>query len=150
MDTLAHALWSYIIFQKSGNVSLAILFGVLPDLLSWTIFMFFPKKNFNWKKPNLKLIPRWVFTLYGITHSIFVISVVFLIVYTITKTIPVFLIAWPIHVLMDIPTHRKDFLPTPFLWPFSDYAFPGISWGTKKFMITNYTIIIILLIYSLF
>jgi len=113
------------------------------------LFVFFPKKNgFNWKKkPDLSLIPKWVFTLYGITHSLFVISLVFLFVFLIFQTIPIYLLAWPIHVLMDIPTHRKDFLPTPFLWPFSNYAFPGISWGTKKFMITNYTLIIFFLIY---
>ena len=149
MDTLAHALWSYIIFHNYEFVWWAVLFGMLPDLLSWTVFMFFPKKNgFNWKKkPDLSLIPTWVFTLYGITHSIFVIGAVFFIVFLIYGFLPLFLLAWPIHVLIDIPIHRKDFLPTPFLWPISNYKFPGISWGTKKFMIINYLLIILFLIY---
>ena len=151
MDTFAHAFWSYIIFHQSEYVWLAVLFGVLPDLLSWTIYSIYPKKKeFNWKKPNFDLIPNWVFTLYGITHSLCVITFVFSIVFIIFQQIPIFLFAWPLHVLIDIPTHKKDFLPTPFLWPFSKYAFPGISWGTKKFTIANYSLIILFLIYILF
>ena len=151
MDTFAHAFWSYIIFHQSEYVWLAVLFGVLPDLLSWTVFMFYPKKKgFNWKKPNFNLVPKWVFTLYGITHSFFVMAAVFLVVLLIFKTIPIYLFAWTIHVLIDIPTHTRDFLPTPFLWPFSKYAFPGISWGTKRFMIINYSLILLFLIYIYF
>ena len=151
MDTFAHAFWSFIIFYQSEYVWLAVLFGVLPDLLSWTMFMFYPKKKeFNWKNPNFDLVPRWVFTLYGITHSLFVMGAVFLTVFLIFKTIPIYLFAWTIHVLIDIPTHTKDFLPTPFLWPVSKYAFPGISWGTKKFMIANYSLIILSFIYILY
>jgi len=147
MDTLAHALWSYIIFYRTENIWLAILFGVMPDLLSWGIYMLYTKKGFTWKKPKISLIPRWVFTLYGITHSIFVMTLAFFIVFLLFKTIPIFLYAWTVHVLIDIPTHRKDFLPTPFLWPFSNYAFPGINWANKPFMITNYALIIVFLIY---
>jgi len=152
MDTLAHAFWSYIIFHNSELVILAVLFGVLPDLLSWTLFMFYPKKGkFDWKKnPDLNLIPKWVFTMYGVTHSIFSIFFIFIMVFLFFKQIPIYLWAWPIHVLMDIPTHTKDFLPTPFLWPFSNYKFPGISWGTKKFMVANYSLIILSLIYIIF
>jgi len=150
MDTFAHAFWSFIIFYQSEYVWLAVLFGVLPDLLSWTIFTLFPKKKgFTWKKPNFDLVPRWVFMLYGITHSIFVIATVFLLVFFIFGFLPIYLLAWPLHVLIDIPTHKKDFLPTPFLWPVSKYAFPGISWGTKKFMIANYSLIILSLTFIL-
>ena len=148
MDTFAHGLWSYIIFSKSKYIWLAILFGILPDLLSWTVYMVYRMFNkIPFGPPNLNSIPKWVFTLYGITHSIFVIAVVFLIVFLIFKHIPIFLLAWPLHVLIDIPTHTKDFLPTPFLWPFSSYAFPGISWGTQWFMITNYSLIVFFLIF---
>lgn len=148
MDTFAHGVWSYIIFHSSKYVWLAVLFGILPDLLSWMIFTFYPYKNgFDWKNPDFNLIPKWVFTLYGITHSLFVIVAVFLVVFLIFKTIPIYLFAWPLHVLIDIPTHTRDFLPTPFLWPFSKWAFPGISWGNKYFMIVNYSLIIFFLVY---
>jgi len=149
MDTLAHALWSYIIFHNYELVWWAVLFGTLPDLLSWTVWMLWPKKNgFSWKKkPDLNLIPKWVFTLYGITHSIFFMGIVFLSVFLIYGSIPLFLLSWTIHVLIDIPMHTKDFLPTPFLWPVSDYKFPGFSWANKWFMALNWSVIISLLVY---
>jgi len=147
MDIFAHGFWSYIIFNKSRYLWLALLFGLLPDILSWGVFMFYPKKGFNWQSPDFSLVPKWVFTLYGITHSLFAIAAVFLVVYLIFRTIPIFLLAWPVHVLIDIPTHTKNFLPTPFLWPFSSWAFPGISWGTKWFMLANYSLILFFIVY---
>src|SRR3989344_3042476 len=148
MDTLAHALWSYIIFHNYELVWWAVLFGTLPDLLSWTVWMLWPKKGgFSWKKkPDLNLIPRWVFTLYGITHSIFVMAAVFLAVFLVHGSIPLFLLSWTIHVLIDIPMHTRDFLPTPFLCPISDYKFPGFSWANKWFMALNWSVIISLLV----
>jgi len=148
MDTFAHGLWSYILFSSSKYIWLAVLFGVLPDLLSWTLFFFYPAKNgFTWQNPDLSLIPKWVFTMYGITHSLFVVAAVFIAVFLIFKHIPIFLLAWPLHILIDIPTHSRQFLPTPFLWPFSIWAFPGITWSNFYFMIINYTLIVLSLLY---
>ncbi|HYD02692.1 MAG TPA: hypothetical protein VEC16_00175, partial [Alphaproteobacteria bacterium] len=65
----------------------------------------------------------------GISHSIFVFFAVIGIVYLIYKKIPIYLWAWGLHILVDVPTHTREFLPTPFLWPFFDWYFPGISWG---------------------
>ncbi len=146
MDTFAHALWSYIIFHNSEFVWYAVLAGILPDVLSWGIYMvvgFYQHKGKKWGKPDIKSIPRWVFTLYGITHSIFSMILVFTITSILLGEFPYFLLAWPIHVLIDIPTHSRDFLPTPFLWPVSDWKFPGFSWGQKWFMIVNYSLLVI-------
>ena len=122
MDTFAHALWSFLLFHKTDQVWWAVFFGTMPDL---------------------SLVPDWVFTLYGITHSVFIMAGVFLLSFLFTGGIPIALWAWPLHVLIDIPTHRRDFLPTPFLWPVSTWKFPGISWGQPAFMIANWSLIII-------
>lgn len=144
MDTLAHALWSFILFQNTEVVWLAVFFGVMPDLFSWTIWALWPRKNgFTWKKPDFSLVPQWVFTSYGATHSIFSMTVVFGAFYLFTNTIPVYLWAWAIHVAIDIPTHRRDFLPTPFLWPVSKWKFPGFSWSHPYFMAANWGLIIL-------
>jgi len=146
MDTLAHALWSFIIFHNYEFAWLAILFGVLPDLLSWTVYLAYQLiKGNKFGPPKLGKIPKWVFTLYGITHSIFVMGASFLITFLLVGYIPIFLLSWTIHILIDIPTHSRKFLPTPFLWPISKWKFPGFSWGQKWFMITNYSLIILLL-----
>ena len=98
-------------------------------------------------KPNLELTPDWVFTLYGVSHSLVVSLFVIGIVYLILKKVPIFMWAWPIAIIMDVITHTREFLPTPFLWPLSDWVFPGISWGTKWFMIINIISIISFLVW---
>jgi hypothetical protein len=146
MDFIAHFLWTYIFFEDSSFLAGALVFSVAPDLLSWGIWSFFVL--FNSRKidvRNKKLIPDWVHALYGITHSIFIFSFVFLIMLLLTNHFPFYLLGWMLHILIDIPLHSREFLPTPFLWPLSDWKFPGISWGNKYFMMVNYTAIIILL-----
>jgi len=148
MDFLAHLLWTSIIFNKQKKWYLALPFGVLPDLCSWFIYMIYEIfVGGSFGKPLLQQIPTWVITLYGISHSIFVAAVVLAIVYLIFRKIPFYLWAYPIHILIDIPSHSRSFLPTPFLWPVSNWYFPGISWDNHWFMIVNYTLIIICLGY---
>tara|TARA_Y100000034_G_scaffold101051_1_gene125020 strand:- start:1010 stop:1492 length:483 start_codon:yes stop_codon:yes gene_type:complete len=142
MDYLAHALWSIIIFHKTKKIKWAVLFGLLPDSLSWMIYMFYNLlfNGFQRGAPHLESIPDWVFTLYGLSHSIIICAIVFGIVYLILKKVPLYMYAWPVAIVMDIPTHSKEFLPTPFLWPFNVY-FDGISWGNPWFMLVNYSLI---------
>jgi len=151
MDFFGHGLWSFIIFNRH-KPWFAILFGVLPDVISWVPFFFWNLFGGRFARgpPNLDMFPAWVDPLYGVGHSIILIAIVFIIVYIIAKKIPIYMYAWPLHVLIDIPTHTRDFLPTPFLWPFSEWTFPGISWGNAWFMIINYSLIIIGLAYVIF
>ena len=144
MDTFAHAIWSYIIFQDTTIPILAVFFGAMPDLFSWTIVLIhglITGKKFG--KPDITKIPSWAFPLYGITHSIFVFGATILVVFLIIGYVPVYLWAWILHILIDIPTHSRKFLPTPFLWPISKWTFPGFNWGQPWFMILNWTAIII-------
>lgn len=150
VDTFSHGIWSYIIFNTSldsWQLWLAIFFGMMPDLFSWTIYMFysiFQKGKLS--RPNLKSIPEWAFTLYGVTHSVFVFITTLIIVYACIGYIPVYLWAWIIHILIDIPTHSRKFLPTPFLWPLFDWKFPGVSWGTKWIFWLNWGLIFVFLL----
>lgn len=144
MDIFSHFLWTFIIFNKYEYLKFALLFGILPDILSWGIYMSYALINkIPFGKPNINLVPKWVFTLYGITHSLFVFVFVFVLLFFIFKEIPIYLLAWLVHIMIDIPTHTRTFLPTPFLWPFSKWTFPGISWGNMRFTIVNYLVIVI-------
>ncbi|MEK6890062.1 MAG: hypothetical protein AABW82_03805 [Nanoarchaeota archaeon] len=152
VDTLAHAVISFIFYHSfpSKTVWLAILFGILPDLLSWTIFAFyniFTRGKLG--QPNLKEIPKWVYSLYNYTHSLFVFLLIAFFVYALNGEIPIYLWAWPLHILIDIPTHSRKFLPTPFLWPFSDWKFPGISWSVRWFFISYWVVLIVSLLFIL-
>jgi len=153
VDTIAHGLLSFIIFRKFKPLKyiwLAIFFGVLPDLSSWTIYLTYGlfTGSFAHAGPTqLSSIPNWVFTLYGISHSLIVFGIVALAIFTVKRHIPGYLFAWPIHILIDIPTHSREFLPTPFLWPISDWAFPGIGWGNPYIFFTYWILILLFLIY---
>jgi hypothetical protein len=50
---------------------------------------------------------------------------------------------WFIHIVMDILTHSEAFYPTLFLWPLSDWCFDGVSWVNMRFVIINYTFLLI-------
>ncbi len=149
MDIFAHFLWTYVIFHKTQNPLLAGLFGVLPDLLSFGILFMtnmFSKKKFPRGPPDPKLVPSYVKQSYNYTHSLIIFLIISLIIYLITKNIYVFLFGWPLHILIDIPTHTSKFFPTPFLFPLSKYRFNGIRWSNKIFMIINYSSLIIVYI----
>ena len=141
MDYLAHGLWSYGIYNKNKRPLYAVLVGLAPDTFSWGIYMFYRlfTQAEEFGRPMLESIPNWVWSLYGITHSLFVAAGVLGILWLIKRDkFPLFALAWPISILMDIPTHSREFLPTPFLWPVSDWKFPGFSWGNGYFMAANY------------
>ena len=148
MDIFAHGLWSYAIFHKKKYVWLATLFGILPDSLSFGILLviYIATGKFHRGPPPINSIPSWVYAAYNFTHSLVMFACVFLLVFMITKRWFLPLIAWAIHVLIDIPTHSFRFFPTPFLWPISDYKFDGISWGTPWFMVLNYSSLLIVFI----
>lgn len=149
MDYLAHGIWSYIFFHRHKNVRYAVLFGLLPDSTSWMLYSIYTiiTQNGQFGKPNITAVPDWVFTLYNISHSLVVAVAVLLIVRLIYKKIPIYMWAWPIAISIDVPTHTREFLPTPFLWPISEWRFPGFSWASPTFMISNYLLILIALSY---
>jgi len=144
MDYVSHGLWSYIFFHRIKTPLLAVCFGLLPDTTSWLIYAFYNVFTGGpFGKPVLELVPDWTFTLYNISHSLVVALCVILIVFIILRRVPVYMFAWPIAIVMDLLTHTREFLPTPFLWPISDWKFPGISWGTWQFIAINYFLIAI-------
>lgn len=146
MDTLAHGLWSFAVFHNKKYVFMATLFGVLPDILSFgiLILMNIISRNFNFHRgpPPLSSLPGWLFSAYSMTHSFVVFLLVFIAVFIITKHWYWPMMAWAMHILIDIPTHSTRFFPTPFLWPLSSYVFNGISWATPWFMLLNYASLI--------
>lgn len=150
MDIFAHALWAYWIFHGTKYPLMAVLFSILPDLLSFgslfVISLFKMKLKFG--KPSIKSIPSWVYVMYNVTHSLVVAFVSIFLVYIIFRNwVWIAMLAWALHIIIDIPTHNDMFFPTPFLWPISDFYINGISWGTPWFMILNYLLLLILYLF---
>ena len=144
MDILAHGLWGGVTFGRKKLLGLAILFGVLPDLLAFGPFFVIKliNRTFQFGKPNLAEIPNWVFTSYDFSHSLFTAIILYLIIRYFNKTLSYTFLAYPLHILCDIFTHSKSFFPTPFLFPISDFKVNGISWSDPTFMLVNYSAII--------
>ncbi len=149
MDIFSHGLWSYAVFHRKKYALKAVLAGVLPDIISFgphfilSIFV----GSFISGKPNLSSIPNYIFTMYNLTHSLIIFIFVALLLFLITKKFYVWLLAWPLHTIVDIFTHDINFFPTPFLWPLSNYRFNGYSWGHPKFLIVNYSLLVIVYIF---
>ena len=149
MDIFAHGLWSYAIFRifkKDKYAMQAALFGILPDLIAFGPFFiyyhFILGNDFRTHLENSS-----VFLAYSLTHSLIIFLVTLIVIYIILKKVALPLLAWGLHIIIDIPTHTREFYPTPMLWPLSDYTINGISWANKWFMIINYSLILLVYIF---
>lgn len=145
MDFFAHGAWSFIFFHKIEKPWLAVVFGLLPDIVSWSPLFFYMlfTGDFLFRGQGSPVLPDWVNILYGVGHSLMISLLVIGVVYLIYKKWFIYMFAWPMAIVMDLFTHSRDFLPTPFLWPISDWHFPGVRWGTLEFMIINWSLILI-------
>lgn len=160
MDVFAHGFWAGAAGLAANRTSerriplrWAVWWGVFPDLFAFTptfVLMFWlhwfgnppaPLTRFGGGVRDLLPVFLQPHNLYLISHSLVIFTVLFLILWYVRKQPALVMLSWPLHILMDIPTHRAGRFGTPFLWPVSDYRFDGISWGQSWFMILNYSAI---------
>ena len=151
MDIIAHFLWTFAIFFKNKKRLVAGFFGVMPDIVSFGphLVLSLIVSGFVFGKPDAASIPGSVHFLYSLTHSLIIFIFVMLLSYVIAKKVYWVMFGWGLHILIDIPSHSKDFFPTPFLWPISYYTVSGVSWGNRWFMIINYGLLAIVYSYLL-
>ncbi len=151
MDIFSHGLYGGVAFGKRSKreYATAFLFGVGPDLFSFGILFLagilgFTKMPFGRPEPgNYPVIPEYVHDLYDMTHSFVIYAIFFSILWALGKhAFAKLTLGWPLHILVDIPTHSSEFFPTPFLWPVSDYSVNGIPWSTPAIFIPNVIIIL--------
>ncbi len=145
MDVFAHALWGYVVFRKRALTKLAVLATVMPDVLSFGIYltMLFFSGHFIFGKPDVYTIPHYVTFLYNVTHSLFIAGVFGVFVYLKYKKYLILIAGWVMHIVIDIFSHTEDFFPTHFLYPLSDFHLSFVSWANKWFMLTNYSALLV-------
>ncbi len=153
MDVFSHGLWGGIAFGRNSRKSFwtAVAIGVAPDVLAFGPFMvtrlltqgtgFFSRLG---HKPELATIPEYVYAAYHVTHSLVVFSLAFALVWAIRGKPMKEMLAWGLHVCMDIPTHNNGFFPTPFLWPISDFHVQGIPWSRPYIFFPDWGLLIVL------
>ncbi len=158
MDIFAHGLYGGAGFVNKSKKSfwLAVWWGLFPDLFAFGIFfpLFVWKNGFHrphvlaTEPPTLSGIPNYIHVLYSLSHSLIIFLGVFLIVWLIWKR-PVYeMLAWGLHVVMDIPTHTSAFFPTPFLYPFSSFYLNGIAWGTPRVFFSYWGVLLAIYLFQ--
>ena len=103
----------------------AFFFGIFPDLASLGIH--FMMDAFSGNGVRWHGIPGFVFFLYDVTHSLLGIAVCCGLLVAWKRALWLPALAWPLHVLTDVPTHGDGRFITPIFWPFSDWGFAGWS-----------------------
>ncbi|MSR71539.1 MAG: hypothetical protein EXS50_02650 [Candidatus Taylorbacteria bacterium] len=151
MDIFSHGLYGGVAFGRMSrrDYITAFLFGIAPDLLAFgTLFITSLISTGTMGRPNLESIPSYVFSVYDFSHSLVVYAVFFAILWFFGyKHFAKLTLAWPLHILVDIPTHDATFFPTPFLWPISDFHIYGVSWGHPMIFIPNIILLLSLYLY---
>lgn len=152
MDIFAHGLWTGLVFRKykGKKILWPIFFGIAPDIFSFGIYLSTSVLSSGvllLDRSNEHLsaqIPRYVDFLYGLTHSFIIFITIFLLLWFWRKKPFWPLLAWGVHIAIDIPLHSAEFFPTPFLFPLSSFKISSISWGNSYFLLANYSALAIL------
>jgi hypothetical protein len=163
MDTFAHGVAGALFFSRSGYAGLltgekneanqarrfdwtvpyAALFGVLPDLMSFSYVVFKHIFNGGTVKPPLESIPAWVYTAYNMTHSLIIVTALIILLFLVNRWLGISACPWLWHVICDIPTHSKAYFPTPFLYPLSDFTVDGVSFMRPSIFISYWSFLIV-------
>jgi hypothetical protein len=149
MDTLSHTLWGYGLFGYERYAALAMLFGAMPDLISFGAYMLIQIVQGTWHPgpPPVASLPQWLFTSYAFGHS-FIISLSFVsVVALLRRPIAFAMLAWPFHIMLDFPFHSFKYFPTPIFWPLSDFKLDGIPWTHWYIWLPNVAGLILLFYY---
>jgi hypothetical protein len=146
VDTFSHALWGRGLFGYRGHPWLALLFGTLPDLVSFTPLFFYRLFSGTYVPgpPALETIPDWLFISYDLMHSFVTALLVVGLVAYLNRSVAFAMLAWPFHICLDFPFHTARYFPTKIFWPLSDFHFDGISWGSPEVWFPNIAGLIVL------
>lgn len=146
MDIISHGLWGGLTFgRKSKRIFwAAFLLGVFPDLFAFAYTFLQRLLGGEIIHEPIHQIPRYVHSLYSISHSLIIALAVLLVCLAVWRGRAWIVAAWPLHILFDIVSHDLRFFPTPFLWPFSTFYFPGTAWSTPWVFLTDWGALLIL------
>lgn len=147
MDTMAHGLIGMLLKTPKmprWTLFAALGFGVMPDLLSFGIYFVqrFVTGNHHFDR---NAIPEYVYINYNLTHSLIIAAIFGILIYYFWRPGFIPYLAWPIHILCDVPTHSIDFFATPIFYPLWDWKFDGWSFGRNYWIIISYYLAIIII-----
>lgn len=147
MDIISHGLWgsAFMGTEKKSYFWPSFALGMLPDLLAFSVpFIIMIVGAITGSTPLSEGRPAYlshsqsyISDLYSIGHSFVIFAAFFLLVWFILKKPYLPMIAWALHILLDIFTHSAGFFGTPFLWPISNYKYDGTPWANPMIFFPN-------------
>lgn len=109
MDIFSHGLYGDVALGRSSrrDYITAFLFGIAPDMLAFGVFFITTILSSSaLGRPSVEMIPPYVFSIYNLTHSLVIYAVFFTVLLVFgRKHFAKLTLAWPLHILVDIPTH---------------------------------------------
>ncbi|MEK7588638.1 MAG: hypothetical protein AAB438_02355 [Patescibacteria group bacterium] len=178
MDIFAHALWAGAGAKKLNDKfeienkpkvspGWTAFWGVFPDFFAFTIpfmtmlyvvaFKGFNISDFRGPQSDLRGFEEmqrafdFAPTLYQYSHSLIIFLTIFILTWIYFKRPRFELLGWALHILIDIFSHSAEFYPTPLFFPLSDWKFlDGVSWGNTYYMIINYSLLLLMVLYFIF
>lgn len=130
MEPLTHTLLTCKLIGKETRVLVA---GVGPDIsfyLTYPLWMMVQEKSIHtlttveWPDP-----PQWMEILHHACHSLPVALAGAVVVRILRGQWPRReLMAWSLHIIVDVPTHSRRLWGPRFLWPLSNVVVNGVSW----------------------
>jgi hypothetical protein len=140
MDIISHGLWARIIFRRKKIPWWTVAFAILPDLVAFGPYLALQVLRGGivsvFAVPEI--YPKWVIIVYNLSHSLVIAGLIFYALLFLHQELAILFLAWPLHIIIDIPTHSADCFPTKFLYPLSHLYFAGIHWRTWFILIGNW------------
>jgi hypothetical protein len=145
MDILAHSLWA--VAAAKGKRELGgrqipvwwtVWWAVFPDVLAFSPWVALALWGLL-AGDGLRIRPAHLpVPLYPLGHSAVVFAAVFGLVWAVQRRLPVAMLGWLLHIVIDVFTHSDRFYATRFLWPLSGAHVNGIAWRTPWFFALTY------------
>jgi hypothetical protein len=151
MDFLAHGLWATagaIGVRRKTHLAASLgwtaFWGVFPDLFSFTVpltlkiwWLLTGATKSLLPDPDRQQDLQFVWQLYNCSHSLVIFGLVFGLAWLFVRRPVYAMLAWALHIAIDIFTHGGIFA-TRFLWPFSSLGWDGTPWENRWFLAGNY------------
>lgn len=140
MDLISHGLWGGFVLGRRHDFLGAALFGLLPDILAFSPYLV--QRAIQGGIMNAfatpSHYPHWVHILYNCTHSLVVAGLIFIVFWSWRPKLAILFLAWPLHIMLDIPTHSADSFPTKILFPLSQLYYDGVHWKNRYILLANW------------
>lgn len=129
MDPLSHSLITRIAFGRDTG---ALVAGLAPDAPFYATYpLWVVSQGRFWRSfeegawPDA---PAWMYPLHHAAHSLPTALTITALTWLRTGELPRWCLAWLVHILIDIPTHSRQYWAPQYLWPLSDQTVDGVSW----------------------